>query len=209
MTTKEETIANLVSSGYLKSKRVIEAMRTIPREEFLPEGIREQAWADFPLPIGFSQTISAPHMYAIMLEAAKISRGCNVLEIGAGSGYGAALLSFLAGKKGRVTSIELVPQLASFARANLLRAGASVEIIKGDGHNGCKKHSPYDRILVTAACKHVPPPLLCQLAPGGRMVVPVGEYIQELLLIENSRFGMKTTPLLQVRFVPLLRKEES
>jgi protein-L-isoaspartate(D-aspartate) O-methyltransferase len=201
---KEETLSSLILRGYLRSGRVIEAMRAVPREDFVPPGARKYAWEDHPLPIGFGQTISAPHMYAIMLEAAQIREGDRVLEVGAGSGYGAALLSFLAGKKGRVVSVELVPELAKFADANVRKAGLEAEVVAGDGAAGHGKGAPYDRILVTAACGKVPPALVAQLKRGGRMLVPVGSIFQELMLIEKTGAGEKVTPLLPVQFVPLL-----
>lgn len=179
-------------------------MKAINREDFLPPVMRPHAWEDHPLPIGFGQTISAPHMYAIMLEAAQIREGEKILEIGTGSGYGAALLSFLAGKKGRVYSIELVPQLAEAAKKSLSSAGLKAKVIAGNGSNGHAKAAPYDCIMVTAACASIPPALLQQMKEGGRMLVPVGGYVQELLLVEKSAGGgFRATPLLSVQFVPL------
>ena len=167
----------------------------------------QNAWDDHPLPIGFGQTISAPHMHAFMLEAAQIRAGDRVLEIGTGSGYGTALLSFLAGNKGRVWSVETIPQLAELARVNLAACRMKAEVIVGDGYNGYPPAAPYDRILVTAACESVPKPLVAQLKPGGKMLIPVGKYFQELLLIEKSASGaVAQTPILPVIFVPLVRK---
>jgi|SRR3989344_1998937 len=208
MATKEETTASLISSGYLKSKRVISAMKKTPRELFVPVELRAAAWADRPLPIGFSQTISAPHMCAFMLEAAQIREGDQVLEIGTGSGYGAALLSALAGKKGKVYSVEVVPELVRRAKSNIEKAGCHVEVIEGDGHLGYKKAAPYDRILVTAACESIPKLLVGQLKVGGRMLIPVGIFGQDLLLVEKTAAGIRTAPLLPVMFVPLVKKSK-
>ena len=190
----------------LKSEPIITAMKSIPRENFLPEGMKQFASDDTPLPIGFGQAISAPHMYAYMLEAAQIKPGDRVLEIGAGSGYGAALLSFLTGKKGKVISMEAVPQLAAFAKANIARARMQVEIMEGDGYDGFEKGAPYDKILVTAACDTIPPALLGQLKIGGKLIIPIGGAFQDLILVEKTELGLKTTQLLPVIFVPLVRK---
>lgn len=206
--SKEETLARLVSEGYLKTDRVIEAMRTVKREEFVPLPMRPYAWEDHPLPIGHGQTISAPHMCAIMLENAEIRPGDRVLEIGTGSGYGSALLSFLAGKKGKVFSLEVVHALADSARKNLAHAGLEATIIEADGRQGHPQGAPYDRILVTASSESVPSALLEQLKVGGRMLIPVGAHFQELLLLEKSKTGVETKPLLPVVFVPLVGHSE-
>lgn len=208
MASKEETLSALLSRGYLKSKPVISAMGKIRRELFVPENMREFAWDDSPLPIGYGQTISAPHMYAFMLEAAQIRQGDCVLEIGTGSGYGAALLSVLAGRKGKVYSVELVPELAERAKSNLRKAGCHAEVIEGDGYHGHAAKAPYDRILVTAACESVPQPLVSQLKVGGRMLLPVGSLFQDLLLVEKTAAGVRQQPILPVMFVPLVKKSE-
>jgi protein-L-isoaspartate(D-aspartate) O-methyltransferase len=204
---REETLSHLVLAGYLKSKNVIAALKAVSREDFLPEELRQHAWEDHPLPIGFGQTISAPHMYAFMLEAAQIHEGDKVLEVGAGSGYGAALLSYLVGRKGKVYTLEVVPQLVGFARTNLKKAGSKATVVEADGWHGYAKEAPYDKILVTAACPAVPAPLLAQLKEGGRMLAPVGGYFQDLVLIEKTKAGIKETPILPVLFVPLIKKE--
>lgn len=183
-------------------------MEKIQRELFVPEGLRSSAWEDRPLPIGFSQTISAPHMYAFMLEAAKIEEGDKVLEIGTGSGYGAALLSVLAGKKGKVFSVEVVPELVRTAKNNLEKAGCKAEVVEGDGYGGYAAAAPYDRILVTAACESIPQSLVSQLKSGGRMLIPVGGFGQDLLLVEKTASGIRQQPILPVIFVPLVKKSE-
>ncbi|MCX8174739.1 MAG: protein-L-isoaspartate(D-aspartate) O-methyltransferase [Candidatus Micrarchaeota archaeon] len=206
MASKEQTLSNLILSGYLKSKPVILAMRKLSRELFLPASQRPFAWEDRPLPIGFGQTISAPHMYAFMLEAAQIKPGMRILEIGAGSGYGAALLSLLAGKKGEVISLEIVPELAAFAQDNLKKAGCKAQVVCCDGYEGYPQKAPFDRILVTAACEHMPPALPSQLKLGGKMLIPVGKFFQELLLVEKTQQGIFQKPILPVLFVPLTGK---
>ncbi len=203
---KQQTIAALVSHGYLKSSKIIAAMKSLSREDFVPQEMKPYAWEDRPLPIGFNQTISAPHMYAFMLEAAKIKPGDKVLEIGTGSGYGAALLSLVAGKKGKIYSVELVPQLAKFAKGNIQKTGVKAQVLIGDGHDGYEKEAPYDKILVTAACQSVPLKLVKQLKNNGKMLIPVGSFFQNLLLIEKSGKRIKSTPVLPVMFVPLVRK---
>ena len=204
---KEETLASLIAVGYLKSRRVVSAMKAVRREDFLPQEMKPHALEDHPLPIGFEQTISAPHMYAFMLEVAQIRKGDRILEIGAGSGYGAALLSFLAGKKGKVYSVEVVPELALFARQNIAKSGMKATVIEGDGKKGHPAAAPYDEILVTAAAESIPPALVEQLAEGGKMLIPVGRFFQELLLVEKLKSGVKATPLLPVVFVPLIGQD--
>lgn len=206
--SQEETLARLVSDGYLKAERIIGAMRVIRRENFVPLAMRPYAWDDRPLPIGNGQTISAPHMYAIMLETAEIKPGYRVLEIGTGSGYGAALLSFLAGKAGKVYSMEIVHALADSARGNLARSGLDATIIEADGRQGYPQGAPYDRILVTASSESVPPALLEQLKVGGKMLIPVGSHFQELMLVEKSKSGVEMKPILSVVFVPLVGHSE-
>ncbi|VVC02245.1 Protein-L-isoaspartate O-methyltransferase [uncultured archaeon] len=202
----DDTLNSLIHAGILKSKPIIAALKSLPRENFLSEEMKQFANEDRPLPIGYGQTISAPHMYAYMLEAAQVRPGDKILEIGTGSGYGAALLSVLAGKKGKAISIESEPRLVDFARANLARVNLQAEIVEGDGYEGYEKEAPYDKIVVTAACEEVPPALIEQLKTGGRLLIPVGKYFQDMLLIEKTKEGLKTTPLLSVVFVPLVRK---
>ena len=205
MPTQEETLSHLISQGYLHSPKIIEAMEKIRREDFLPPEMRRFAWDDHPLPIGFGQTISAPHMYAFMLEAANVKPGDNVLEIGTGSGYGAALLSFLCGKKGKVTSIERISGLVEFAEKNLEKCELRADVLQGDGSKGYDKNAPYDKIIVTAACDSIPPALVEQLKTGGKLLIPVGIYFQDLILVEKSGSGIKETALMPVIFVPLVK----
>ena len=141
-------------------------------------------------------------MYAFMLEAAQIRQGDKILEIGTGSGYGAALLSVLAGKKGKVFTVESIPQLAAFAAGNLKKAACKAEVIEGDGYFGYPPAAPYDRILVTAACEEIPPALLNQLKVGGRMLIPVGKFFQNLILVEKAKSGVRQLPIL-LRKMPL------
>src|SRR5687767_13163699 len=184
---------------------VLEVMRAVPRHEFVPEAERRLAYQDMPLPIGYGQTISQPFIVALMTDLLDLKPGATVLEIGTGSGYQAAVLSPLAA---RVFTIEIVPELGASARAVLQRLGyANVETKVGDGYYGWPEAAPFDGIVVTAAAGTVPPPLVQQLKPGGRMVIPVGSRfaVQHLMLVEKDRNGSVTTrQLLPVQFVPLL-----
>lgn len=189
---RKELVDKLIREGILKSKEVIEAFLKIPREEFVPRHLRRLAYADTPLPIGYGQTISAPHMVAIMTEALAPRRGHRVLEVGTGSGYQAAILAEIVGDEGHVWTIERIPALAEFARENLRRTSYArrVTVIVGDGSKGYPGAMPYDRIIVTAAAPDVPEPLIEQLAPGGRLIIPVGNsFIQRLLIMDKRPNG--------------------
>ncbi len=187
------------------SQRVYEAIKKVPRHLFVPERYKIEAYVDTPLPIGFGQTISAPHMVAIMCELLNLKEGEKVLEIGTGCGYHAAVVAELVGRKGKVISIEYIPELAEMARANLRALGYdNVEVIVGDGSKGYEPEAPYDKIYVTAAAPNIPEPLLEQLKPGGKMVIPVGESVQWLIVVEKDRDGkIRQKNWGSVRFVPL------
>jgi len=182
---------------------VLQAMRTIPRHEFVPETVRPHAYEDRPLPIGYGQTISQPFIVALMTDLLDVAPGDKVLEIGTGSGYQAAVLSSLAE---RVYSIEIMLELGNRAGEVLRRLGfANVETKIADGYYGWPGKGPLDAIVVTAAASHIPPPLLEQLKPGGRMVIPIGGPFsaQQLMLVEKkSSGGITTRQLLPVQFVP-------
>ncbi|MEW5912674.1 MAG: protein-L-isoaspartate(D-aspartate) O-methyltransferase [Thermodesulfobacteriota bacterium] len=187
---------------------VLKAMRTVPRHEFVPEELRGMAYNDHPLPIGQGQTISQPYIVAYMSEALHLKAGQKVLEIGTGSGYQAAVLAAMGAK---VYSIEILPALSRRAAADLKRLGyGAVRLKVGDGYKGWPQEAPFDAIIVTAAAPHIPPPLVEQLRPGGRMIIPVGSGgIEELTLVEKSAQGKVTTRgLMAVRFVPLVREKK-
>ena len=183
---------------------VLQAMMRVERHEFVPDGVRSHAYRNHPLPIGYGQTISQPYIVALMTDLLKLAPEDKVLEIGTGSGYQAAVLAELAGS---VYSIEIVEPLAQQVKQRLARLGYDTVTTKlGDGYYGWAEHAPFDAIIVTAAASHVPPPLIEQLRPGGRMVIPVGGQfqVQYLLLIEKDLDGeVRSRQVTAVRFVPL------
>ena len=185
------------------SEAVLDAMARVPRHEFVPERVRDLAYEDRPLPIGYGQTISQPYIVALMTDLLRPRAGDRVLEVGTGSGYQAAVLAELGLD---VATIEIVPELGRTAKARLGRLGYDVRTKIGDGYHGWDEHAPFDGLLVTAAASHIPPPLVRQLKPGGRMVVPVGPpfMVQQLVLVTKDHDGsVRTRQLLPVRFVPL------
>jgi protein-L-isoaspartate(D-aspartate) O-methyltransferase len=184
--------------------RVMQAMIDVPRHEFVSEHYLDSAYANQPLPIGHAQTISQPYIVALMTDLLNPQPHDRVLEVGTGSGYQAAVLSGLVSE---VFTIEIVEPLADMAKERLLRLGyQNIRLRTGDGYHGWPDEAPFDGIVVTAAASHIPPPLVEQLKPGGRMVIPVGSRftVQQLILIEKSTTGKITTrQMLPVRFVPL------
>jgi protein-L-isoaspartate(D-aspartate) O-methyltransferase len=189
----------------IRDERVLEAMLRVPRHEFVPTELVAAAYDDRPLPIGEAETISQPYIVAAMTEAARVSPGHKALEVGAGSGYQAAILAYLGA---RVYTIDRNSRLAADARERLKRLGyLNVEVFSGDGSEGLPANAPYDVILVTAAAPDVSPVLLSQLADGGRLVVPVGDlYHQDLLLLFKHGGETATRILDPCQFVPLIGK---
>jgi len=166
-------VIETIESRGITNEDVLNAMRTVPRHLFVPENQRDHAYGDYPLPIGYGQTISQPYIVALMTDLLELKRGDKVLEIGTGSGYQAAVLDAMPGVE--VYTIEIIPELARSARERLQRLGyTDVHCKEGDGYYGWPENSPFDAIIVTAAPDHVPQPLVDQLAVGGRMVIPVG-----------------------------------
>jgi len=203
---KEELIQHLIREGYLKSKEVIEAMRAVPREIFVPEHLREYAYADMPLEIGHGQTISAPHMVAMMLEALQLKENSKVLEIGTGTGYHAAVAAKIA-KKGMIYTIERIEELAEKARENFRKLGIkNVRVFVGDGSMGLPEYAPYTHIYATCSAPKISEKLIEQLAKGGRMVIPVGRIYGELWLVEKNDV-IKRKNLGGCAFVPMIGKE--
>jgi len=207
---RRELVEELVRGGILKNEKVIKAMLTVPREEFVPANYRDYAYNDSPLPIGYGQTISAPHMVAIMTQALDPELGNKVLEVGTGSGYQAAVLAEIVGESGHVWTIERIKELVEFAKNNLGRLSylRRVTVIHGDGSLGYSVAAPYDRIMVTAAAPEIPDPLLKQLKIGGRLVAPVGNrYFQRLVIVTKESNGkVKQEYSIPCVFVPLVGK---
>lgn len=200
-------VEKLIHDGYIKTDKVKEAFLKVQRHEFLPDFLKQRAYYDTPLEIGFGQTISAPHMVAIMCEALDIKRGQKILEIGAGSGYHAAVVSSLVGEKGHIYTIERIEELGKKAEKNLKKGGyKNTCLIIGDGSEGLTKYQPYDRMYVTCASPKVPQPLLDQLKEGGKLLIPVGKMYCELKLIEKTKKEIITTNLGGCVFVPLVGK---
>jgi protein-L-isoaspartate(D-aspartate) O-methyltransferase len=200
---RERMVRDHIAARGVRDPAVLAAMRATPRHRFVPESLAAEAYADHPLPIGWSATITQPYIVALMSELLAPKKGHRVLEIGTGSGYQAAVLAQLAG---RVYSIELVPELARSARARLAELGyANVEVREGDGYKGWPEQAPFDGILLTAAPPEVPQKLVDQLARGGRLVAPVGEsFAQELVVIEKRSDGtLRRWSEGGVRFVPM------
>ena len=194
-------VAEQIERRGVRDPLVLEAMRRVPRHLFVPAYLRDRAYDDMPLPIGSGQTISQPFIVAYMSEAARVRPGDRVLEIGAGSGYQAAVLAALGA---RVFSIEILPEVAEATRTALQTAGVGgVEMRTGDGFHGWPEEAPFDAILVTAAPETTPEPLIAQLRTGGRLIVPVGAGAQELLRLTRTASGLERESLLPVRFVPM------
>ncbi|MGB9135247.1 MAG: protein-L-isoaspartate(D-aspartate) O-methyltransferase [Candidatus Bathyarchaeia archaeon] len=214
-TTWEQLIDNLVKERVLRSSNIIRAMKRVPRGLFLPERSIEYASVDAPLPLGKGQTVSAPHMVAIMNEALELDVGHRVLEIGAGCGWHAATIAEVVAPKeasrserGHVFTVEIVDELAQLARENIMHHGYGdrITVVHGDGSLGYPNQSPYDRVLVTAAAPDIPPPLLEQLKVGGVLAIPVGNVLlfQSLIRVrKNVDGGLARENLGGVAFVPL------
>jgi len=189
----------------VRDPATLDALRRVPRHEFVPEEYRREAYGDHPLPIGYGQTISQPYIVAYMTELLRLAPGQKVLEVGTGSGYQAAVLETLGCE---VYTVEIFRALADSAADRLRRLGyADVQVRHGDGHFGWPEAAPYDAVIVTAAAGYIPPALISQLKPGGRMVIPVGSVygVQNLILVRKASDAAVTTEnLLPVRFVPML-----
>ena len=205
---REAMVERQIESRGITNPKILEAFRAVPREEFLADDYRDLAYGDHPLPIEAGQTISQPYIVALMIDAAEIKPGDKVLEVGAGSGYAAAIISRIASK---VIAIERQAKLVKVARERIERLGYdNVEIVEGDGTRGWPDEAPYDAILAAASGSHVPDPWIDQLADGGRIVMPVGEpsWIQKLVKVTKGPAGkLITEDLGGVRFVPLIGEE--
>jgi protein-L-isoaspartate(D-aspartate) O-methyltransferase len=201
---RQQMVQQQIEARDVHDAAVRAAMGKVPRHLFVPPSLAKQAYDDTPLPIGHGQTISQPYIVAYMTEALQVTRHHKVLEVGTGSGYQAAILGELAGQ---VYTIEIVQELGERARRLLAELGyKNVHTRIGDGYLGWPDAAPFDRIIVTAAPDHVPPPLVAQLAVGGIMVLPVGTWNQEIVLMTKTTSGVVERRTIPVRFVPLTRK---
>jgi len=205
---RERMVRRQIESRGIANSMILDAFREVPREQFVDEEHRRWAYDDHPLPIEAGQTISQPYIVALMIDAAEIAPGDRVLEVGAGSGYAAAIISRIAAE---VVGMERQPALAEVARDRLDHLGyCNVKIVEGDGTRGCPAEAPFDAILAAASGSHVPTSLLGQLAPGGRLVMPVGDRsgTQQLVKMTKRSDGTTTEQNLgEVRFVPLIGEE--
>ncbi|MEA1993174.1 MAG: protein-L-isoaspartate(D-aspartate) O-methyltransferase [Euryarchaeota archaeon] len=203
----QSLVESLATHGYIKSESVKRAFVRVDRKIFVPISSQKTAYVDRPLSIGHGQTISAPSMIAIMLETLSLKKGDRVLEIGAGSGYNAALISEIVGKN--VISIERIPELAILARKNLKKAGSDIKVIVGDGTLGYAEESPYDKIIVTAAAPKIPKRLIEQLKIGGKLCIPVGkQYFCTLTVVKKTDEGkIEKKKYGGCTFVPLIGEE--
>lgn len=202
---RNRMVATQIESRGVKNKAVLEAMRKVPRHLFVPREYEKEAYGDYPLPIGYGQTISQPYIVAYMTEAVKPSPKKKALEIGTGSGYQAAVLAEIVEK---VYTIEIVPELAKESAERLKKLGYENIVCRfGDGYKGWPEHAPFDIIIVTAAAEQIPQPLIDQLAEGGRLVIPVGpaSAVQELILVEKKNGKVERSRMTFVRFVPFRR----
>jgi len=204
---REQLVNKLKRQGYIKTSEVEKAFIETPREEFVPSKLKEHAYFDTPLEIGEGQTISAPHMVAIMVEALNIEKGQKFLEIGTGSGYHAAIVSKLVGKEGHVYTVERISSLANIAKKNIDEAAIlNITVEEADGSLGLEKYSPYDCIYVTCAAPFVLNHLLKQLMNKGKLLVPVGKQVCDLILIEKTNEKIIKKNLGGCAFVPLIGK---
>ncbi|MBU3665590.1 MAG: protein-L-isoaspartate(D-aspartate) O-methyltransferase [Chthoniobacterales bacterium] len=197
-----------IASRGISDTATLGAMRSVPRHEFVPARLRDEAYGDYPLPIGSGQTISQPYIVAFMTEAIRPKPGEKILEIGGGSGYQAAVLAQTGAE---VFTVEILEPLAGLARQNLTRLGyKNAHVLHADGYRGWPEHAPYDAIIVTCAPDAIPPDLVTQLKDGGRMIVPVGGGMnQELILLSKHGDKIEQHAVLPVRFVPMTGEAES
>jgi protein-L-isoaspartate(D-aspartate) O-methyltransferase len=207
-TARDNMVKVQIEGRGIRDEATLRSMRKVPRHLFVTKGSEEDAYGDYPLSIGYGQTISQPYIVAYMTEVVKPDKNKKALEIGTGSGYQAAVLSEIVDT---VYTIEIIPELAAESSDRFIKLGYNNIIGKsGDGYNGWSDHAPFDIIIVTAAIAEVPKPLIDQLADNGRMVVPVGQSwaIQDLILFEKINGRIKKSRLTSVRFVPFKREKK-
>jgi protein-L-isoaspartate(D-aspartate) O-methyltransferase len=203
---RERMVETQIEARGVKDKLVLDAMRKVPRHLFVAEGLQDIAYTDGPLPIGEGQTISQPYIVALMTELLGLKGEEKVLEIGTGSGYQAAILAEIAKE---VYTIEIICSLAEKAKKRLKEMGYKNVTVKcADGYQGLKEQAPFDGVIVTAAPAHIPQPLVNQLKIGGRLVIPVGDLFQELMVVTKTEKGIKKESIIPVRFVPMTGEAE-
>jgi protein-L-isoaspartate(D-aspartate) O-methyltransferase len=201
---RQAMVGRQIEARGIEDRRVLHAMRTVPRHRFVPDALLDSAYDDSPLPIGFGQTISQPYIVAYMTEQLRVEPTHRVLEIGTGSGYQAAVLATLVKD---VYTIEIVPELGERARQTLAALGyTNVHVRVGDGYDGWPDQAPFDRVILTAAPEAIPEPLVRQLAVGGRLIAPVGRFEQWIRLLTRTPDRVVEETTIPVRFVPLVRK---
>jgi protein-L-isoaspartate(D-aspartate) O-methyltransferase len=199
---RRRLVTQLVERGHVERESTVRALRAVPRHEFVPGGSQRRAYEDRPLSIGNGQTISAPHMVAIMTDLLGLDRGDRVLEIGTGCGYHAAVVSEIVGP-GNVYSVEYDAELANESRSRLARLGYDVHVRHGDGFAGWPDHAPYDRAYLTCAPASVPETIVRQVRSGGRVVAPEGKRVQTLVVLTPTEMGVERETHGRVRFVPM------
>lgn len=208
---RKQKVEWLIREGFLKSQRIIDAMLKVPREEFIPEMYRDYAYHEVPLPLpGRNATISCPHSYPLFYESLELGEGNDFMEVGTGSGYGAAIAMEVVGESGKVVTVEIDEETYVFAERNLERLQyRNITAIHGDGSLGYLDQAPYDKICVTASCPKVPEPLIHQLKPGGRLIAPIGSPMlsQDLVLLERREGrAFRRRSIEKVLYVPLKGK---
>jgi protein-L-isoaspartate(D-aspartate) O-methyltransferase len=204
---RQNMVRQQLQNRGIDHKATLDAMRNVERHLFVPHAQQRRAYDDGPQPIGYGQTISQPYIVAYMTQIIDPKPGYRVLEIGAGSGYQAAVLAEIVDM---VYTIEIIPELGNRAKDLLDDKYDNVEVIIGDGYYGLEEHAPFDAIIVTAAAEYIPPPLIAQLKDGGKMIIPVGSpfLVQTLMLVEKKGEKMTTSNLMPVRFVPFTRQNQ-
>jgi len=201
---RSDMVEMQIAGRGVKDENVLKAMQTVPRHLFVPEKYRAESYRDGPLPIGDGQTISQPYIVAVMTELLGVDSNSKVLEVGTGSGYQAAVLAEIVDS---VYTIEIIESLAERAGRIIDSLGyGNVEVRAGDGYQGWPEAAPYDAVIITAAAPRIPEPLIEQLKPEGRMVIPVGDYSQDLMVVTKADTGMVKKSVIPVRFVPMTGK---